>query len=218
MEAEVESVTALEKKKEKKQRKEKETEEADTPAEDVNQKERKKKRKREALEADQDSNQAAEPSRQSRSPRKRNPKTRLGFPIPSRKLYYRTKHAKLSYTPSHNFEKPSKWKFHKARQNWIVRNVWSIEKVPDSQMPLVLKYLSNVQGKTRENLTESCESIIAEAAVPPVPPAPATSEQEAVEQTAGEATQQPEKVQPANSIKALRAQALLSVLKGEVQV
>lgn len=25
--------------------------------------------------------------------------------------------------------KPSKWKFSKAKQNWIIRNVWSVEAV-----------------------------------------------------------------------------------------
>lgn len=96
-------------------------------------------------------------------------------------------------------------------------------------MPLVLKYLSNVQGNTREvslsrgqwhlfadearqNLIKSCESVVAEAAIPFKLPTPA-AEQDVAEQTAGNDTQQ-----PANSTKALRAQALLSVLKGDVQV
>lgn len=63
--------------------------------------------------------------------------------------------------------RPSKWKFNKARQNWLIRNVWAPEAVsrddldsafsnvldlqlPDVYVPLVVKYLANVQGGSRE--------------------------------------------------------------------
>ena len=63
--------------------------------------------------------------------------------------------------------RPSRWKFNKARQNWLIRNVWSSEavslfsldvwfddkmlyQVPEIYFPLVLRYLANVQGGCRE--------------------------------------------------------------------
>ncbi|KAK7470911.1 hypothetical protein VKT23_002327 [Stygiomarasmius scandens] len=62
------------------------------------------------------------------------------------------------------FRRPKKWKFHKARQNWIIRNVWSSTNVPDSQLPLVLRYLANVQGGVRENLVKTCQNILESSA------------------------------------------------------
>ncbi|KAF8901683.1 hypothetical protein CPB84DRAFT_1777190 [Gymnopilus junonius] len=56
--------------------------------------------------------------------------------------------------------KPEKWKFNKARQNWLVRNIWSPEAISDTYFPLVVKYLSPVQGGPRERLTQTCESYL----------------------------------------------------------
>ncbi|KAG6880432.1 hypothetical protein C0992_000034 [Termitomyces sp. T32_za158] len=48
------------------------------------------------------------------------------------------------------FHRPSKWKFNKARQNWILRNIWSNEMIPEEHIPLVYGYLAKVQGGVRE--------------------------------------------------------------------
>ncbi|KAF9057291.1 hypothetical protein BJ165DRAFT_1419601 [Panaeolus papilionaceus] len=56
--------------------------------------------------------------------------------------------------------KPAKWKFNKARQNWLIRNIWSPENIPELYMPLVCKYLSEVQGGSREKLKASCLSVL----------------------------------------------------------
>ncbi|KAI0751436.1 hypothetical protein C8Q80DRAFT_1268670 [Daedaleopsis nitida] len=51
---------------------------------------------------------------------------------------------------------PSGWKFNKARQNWLIRNVWSEESIPEKYMSLVSLYLQGVQGGVRETLIKSC--------------------------------------------------------------
>ncbi|KAH9482590.1 hypothetical protein JR316_0004690 [Psilocybe cubensis] len=56
--------------------------------------------------------------------------------------------------------RPSKWKFNKARQNWLIRNIWAPEALPDVYVPLVVKYLTNVQGGSRQKLIESCQSYL----------------------------------------------------------
>ncbi|KAI0663115.1 hypothetical protein C8Q70DRAFT_493546 [Cubamyces menziesii] len=55
------------------------------------------------------------------------------------------------------FEEPESWKFNKARQNWIIRNVWSEQAVPETYLPLVYRYLQGVQGGSREALIKSCK-------------------------------------------------------------
>ncbi|THH17616.1 hypothetical protein EW146_g3232 [Bondarzewia mesenterica] len=59
------------------------------------------------------------------------------------------------------FAHPSKWKFNKARQNWLLRNMWSEEMVPDVYMTLITRYLTNVQGGVRENLIKTCQNHLA---------------------------------------------------------
>ncbi|KAF9485424.1 hypothetical protein BDN70DRAFT_796153 [Pholiota conissans] len=54
--------------------------------------------------------------------------------------------------------RPSKWKFNKARQNWLIRNIWNPEAVSDIYFPFVLKYLTNVQGGSRNKLKETCQT------------------------------------------------------------
>ncbi|TEB35370.1 hypothetical protein FA13DRAFT_1337469 [Coprinellus micaceus] len=71
------------------------------------------------------------------------------------------------------FNKPSEWKFNKAKQNWLIRNVWSSEAIPDNYLRLATKYLTQVQGGSRDKLQETCKAAIAE----PLPsPAPANDE------------------------------------------
>ncbi|KAF8138257.1 hypothetical protein EV363DRAFT_1313517 [Boletus edulis] len=42
------------------------------------------------------------------------------------------------------------WKFNKARQNWLLRNVWSEQAVPENYIPLVIGYLAGISGGARE--------------------------------------------------------------------
>ena len=63
---------------------------------------------------------------------------------------------------------PDTWKFNKARQNWIIRNVWTSKvwdedirelhlltyfspfQVLEKYVPMVVDYLSKVQGQVKE--------------------------------------------------------------------
>ncbi|KAJ3504003.1 hypothetical protein NLJ89_g8170 [Agrocybe chaxingu] len=65
--------------------------------------------------------------------------------------------------------KPKKWKFNKARQNWIMRNIWSPENLPDIYFPLAVKYLANVQGGSRKKLQETCQTYLKVEEKPEVP-------------------------------------------------
>ncbi|KXN87910.1 hypothetical protein AN958_07920 [Leucoagaricus sp. SymC.cos] len=65
----------------------------------------------------------------------------------------------LSYAFT-QFHEPDLWKFNKAKQNWLVRNFWNMKMIPDKYGGLAIKYLSAVQGNTRENLISSCREVI----------------------------------------------------------
>lgn len=64
------------------------------------------------------------------------------------------------------FSQPATWKFNKARQNWLIRNIWSEKAIPEAHVPLVLKYLTGVKGGVREALIKSCQDIIQESSEP----------------------------------------------------
>ncbi|KAF8351162.1 hypothetical protein F5887DRAFT_195633 [Amanita rubescens] len=63
----------------------------------------------------------------------------------------------LSYAFS-QYCNPAEWKFNKARQNWLIRNIWSPEMIPDEHMPLLLWYLKNVKGGARDALVKTCQT------------------------------------------------------------
>ncbi|KAI5894116.1 uncharacterized protein SCHCODRAFT_02576772 [Schizophyllum commune H4-8] len=58
------------------------------------------------------------------------------------------------------------WKFSKAHQNWLIRHCWSTTEIPDDYIPLLKKYLKNLQGGARERLLETCQSILTAAEAP----------------------------------------------------
>ncbi|KAL1735750.1 hypothetical protein EV714DRAFT_233156 [Schizophyllum commune] len=58
------------------------------------------------------------------------------------------------------------WKFSKAHQNWLIRHCWSTTEIPDEYIPLLKKYLKNLQGGARERLLETCQSILEAAEAP----------------------------------------------------
>ncbi|KAL0581955.1 hypothetical protein V5O48_000012 [Marasmius crinis-equi] len=166
----MESTEKVKKRKSKEKGKEKEKAACDqekTDEEKTFKKEKKKKRKRETTGDDAED---VEP------PKKRS-KNKTGFPDPeedstlseqaqrgsSLPLCRSVDNADASPALSYafiQFRRPKKWKFQKARQNWLIRNFWSDKSVPETHVPLVLKYLSNVQGGVRENLIKTCNSII----------------------------------------------------------
>ncbi|KAH9943126.1 uncharacterized protein BXZ73DRAFT_97180 [Epithele typhae] len=54
------------------------------------------------------------------------------------------------------FNDPTSWKFNKARQNWLIRNIWLAEAIPEQYLPLTIQYLQGVQGGVRETLLKAC--------------------------------------------------------------
>ncbi|OJT10516.1 hypothetical protein TRAPUB_12954 [Trametes pubescens] len=121
------------------------------------------------------------------------------------------------------FEEPDSWKFNKARQNWIIRNVWSEEAIPDAYLPLASKYLQGVQGGAREALLKSCQ----EAIDAPQPTAEPVVEESKAVPAESESTQDsptkrtvkfevpvaPSSSTTANDTKRKRAADLLAILK-----
>ncbi|KAF8531508.1 hypothetical protein JB92DRAFT_2850658 [Gautieria morchelliformis] len=65
----------------------------------------------------------------------------------------------LSYVHTH-VSSPDSWKFSKARQNWVVRNLWDDKAIPDMYFPSCVKYVANIRGNTRDMLTKSSQSVL----------------------------------------------------------
>jgi len=117
-------------------------------------------------------------------PPKKKHKNRTSFSDPREDTQLNTQSRKALEYIFTQMNRPSRWKFNKARQNWLIRNVWSSETVPDIYFPLVLKYLANVQGGSREKLRESCQTYLTSAKVIPIEAQPSTSLDEADIKTA----------------------------------
>jgi len=81
--------------------------------------------------------------------------------------------ARKALTYAHQqFDDPTNWKFNKARQNWLIRNIWSNQAIPDLHMPLLTRYLANVKGGVRETLLTTCRSILSPTSTVPTDPTP----------------------------------------------
>ncbi|KAG6903360.1 hypothetical protein C0995_013113 [Termitomyces sp. Mi166 len=153
-------------------------------------------------------------------------KNKTGFPDPNEdaclseqsKKYF-SKQLGLAYAFL-QFHRPSKWKFNKARQNWILRNIWSSEMIPETHLPLAYGYLAKVQGGVREvkqaitllgNLLLLCRTILEN------PKVEATSSEKAgpVDGTPAETGSTPTTLPTPSVIensKEIRAQALIDLL------
>ncbi|KAG6844109.1 hypothetical protein H0H87_009715 [Tephrocybe sp. NHM501043] len=93
---------------------------------------------------------------------KKKRKNKTGFPDPSEDTTLSEQSQKCLSYAFLQFHHPSKWKFNKARQNWLIRNIWSKEMIPEVHLPLVYGYLAKVQGGVRENLLQSCLAALEE--------------------------------------------------------
>ncbi|CED85465.1 Protein of unknown function DUF2373 [Phaffia rhodozyma] len=76
------------------------------------------------------------------------------------------------------------FKFAKAKQGWLMRNVFSAIEIPDSSLETVLEYLKTVKGGSREHLIQQARTL---ASPPPTELPASTSTSEDAEQTAEEA-------------------------------
>ncbi|WWC88651.1 uncharacterized protein L201_003564 [Kwoniella dendrophila CBS 6074] len=68
--------------------------------------------------------------------------------------------SRTSEGPEQSSEITTNWKFAKAKQNWLIRNIFSIDEIPDKYVELVFDYLKTVQGLSKTNLIESAKKII----------------------------------------------------------
>ncbi|KAH7931307.1 hypothetical protein BV22DRAFT_1027538 [Leucogyrophana mollusca] len=89
------------------------------------------------------------------------------YPDPAKDTTLSEQSRKALCYASECFEDPSGWKFNKARQNWLVRNTWSDEAIPDTYVPLLVRYLTDVKGGTRDKLIEVCKSALSPPALAP---------------------------------------------------
>ncbi|KAI4517335.1 hypothetical protein K525DRAFT_211138 [Schizophyllum commune Loenen D] len=85
------------------------------------------------------------------------------------------------------------WKFSKAHQNWLIRHCWSTIEIPDDYIPLLKKYLKNLQGGARERLLETCQSILEAAEAPEDSEHAATPEKDEAEPAAEGDAESPSK-------------------------
>ncbi|KIP09172.1 hypothetical protein PHLGIDRAFT_126477, partial [Phlebiopsis gigantea 11061_1 CR5-6] len=146
------------KKKSKGKEREADTSTATTVVEDeVKTKKSKKRKDRKDEAVAETANEEDRPRKQKK--RKRESKSSLPDPERDGELSDQAKKA-LSYAYS-QAEEPSSWKFNKAKQNWLLRNIWSEESIPDTHVALTNKYLAGVQGGVRETLIKTCREIIA---------------------------------------------------------
>ncbi|KIR68681.1 nucleolar protein [Cryptococcus bacillisporus CA1873] len=73
----------------------------------------------------------------------------------------------LSQSPSPAPNVPS-WKFSKAKQNWLMRNIFNHIEVPGTYFEVVLGYLKTTQGHSRNTLVEQAKKILEPPEVPAV--------------------------------------------------
>ncbi|ADV22000.1 nucleolar protein [Cryptococcus gattii E566] len=73
----------------------------------------------------------------------------------------------LSQSPSPAPNTPS-WKFSKAKQNWLMRNIFNHIEVPETYFEVVLGYLKTTQGHSRNTLVEQAKKILEPPEVPAV--------------------------------------------------
>ncbi|KAA1466114.1 hypothetical protein DENSPDRAFT_12536 [Dentipellis sp. KUC8613] len=111
------------------------------------------------------------------------------------------------------FNDPPNWKFNKARQNWLIRNVWSDQAIPSTYLPLVTRYLADVQGGVRENLVKMCQTQLASTA----PTAPEAVDTTDVPKASEQAEEVQAKIEEPKEVASLverhaRANAILAVL------
>ncbi|KAJ6510057.1 hypothetical protein C8R47DRAFT_779638 [Mycena vitilis] len=172
------------------------------------------KAKREKRKRDMIVVERGEESAQEHEPRQKKPKkNKTGFPDPGDDPALSEQASRALSYAFLQFRKPSKWKFSKARQNWLIRNVWS-ETIPDAYLALTVQYFSNVKGGVRETLIKDCKSVLLAASEKSVLSAPA--EKVSLAETTSEVQPQPANtadVAQSSQLKLTRARALLDALE-----
>ena len=49
-------------------------------------------------------------------------------------------------------EQKEEWKFNKAKQIWLIKSMYSLEKVPSKYFKILLKYLEDLKGDLKKRL------------------------------------------------------------------
>ncbi|KZP12079.1 hypothetical protein FIBSPDRAFT_799246 [Athelia psychrophila] len=124
-------------------------------AEDANGVEKKKKKHKKDKETTEQEEQEIPKPKSKKQKRKR---VDTGLPNPEDDASLADQARKALVYAFTQFADPDNWKFNKARQNWLIRNIWSDQAIPELYMPLVTRYLRNVQGGVREKLVATCQS------------------------------------------------------------
>ncbi|PPQ63976.1 hypothetical protein CVT24_009099 [Panaeolus cyanescens] len=180
----------------------------DKPKDDIELSDKKRKKRKRGIETEERTAVVEETP----APPKKKHKNRTEFADPRVDESLSTQARKGLEYAFLQMNKPAKWKFNKARQNWLIRNIWSPENViyfstaskllfiheiyqiPELYMPLLCKYLSNVQGGSREKLKSSCQSALNPEVPKPDTEAPKPAEDEDEKEESASPTETKRKV------------------------
>uniref|UniRef100_A0A0W0FCC0 Uncharacterized protein n=1 Tax=Moniliophthora roreri TaxID=221103 RepID=A0A0W0FCC0_MONRR len=174
--------------------------------------EKRMKRRKRKREEEQDAEQEGERQEHEEPPKKKKSKNKTGFPDPEVDLTLsdQARKGRLSLMHSLSFDDRRSGNFRRLGRigSYGIFGQTKMH-IPETQIPLVLKYLANVQGGVRENLIKSCHDIL-NASIPPVPEKPSQAQNDAALATQPLTT---EGDKPADSLRRQRATELLAVLQ-----
>ncbi|KAG8716117.1 hypothetical protein FRC11_009166 [Ceratobasidium sp. 423] len=146
--------------------------------------------------------------------------------------YQYAQHVSLASESERAAKRP--WKFNKARQNWILRNITDPTIVPDSYLPISLTYVVSIQGGARDDLKKTCKTTKKQAKTSKAPPPNDQNDSKPEVEQSPDAKGEPSKkvtfatgtAEPVTTesetsapskVKVKRAKTILKVLKGKIQ-
>ncbi|GAB1518974.1 hypothetical protein RhiTH_002039 [Rhizoctonia solani] len=176
--------------------------------------------------------QAALSKKPKREKRPKKPKDKSKASARLAYAYQYAQHVSLSSESERAAKQP--WKFNKARQNWILRNVIEPATIPDSYLPISLIYVQNIQGGARNELKKTCKVIKKQAKNSKASPSsdsngskpeadqPSEAKSESTKKvTFAAGTTEPKvtesEISAPSKVKVKRAKIILKVLKGEIR-
>ncbi|CAE6521297.1 unnamed protein product [Rhizoctonia solani] len=147
--------------------------------------------------------------------------------------YQYAQHVSLTSKSERAAKRP--WKFNKARQNWILRNITDPTVIPDPYLTISLIYVTNIQGGARDELKKTCKTTKKQAKASKALPPNEQTESKSEKDQSPEAKDGPAKkvtfaagavesvtteseASAPSKVKAKRAKTILKVLKGKVQL
>jgi len=82
-----------------------------------------------------------------------------GFPDPSEDSSLSEKAQNALSNALLRIAYPDLWKFNKASQNWMVKNFWIPDALPEKYVPIVVGYLAGCEGGIRAKLADDCKKL-----------------------------------------------------------